>query len=269
MITQWLHERKILHSETGQTSLSILLLQDLAVIPILLLITIFTADISGTKLGYIAILLAKIATALLAIIFSGKWLLRPLFSFSSKHGGAEAFIASSLLVIAISASIAGMAGLSLSLGAFIGGLLLAETPHSYEIAALITPFKTMLLGIFFLAFGMSIDVQYILYKPFWLITSVFGLIGLKAIIIYVLCRIWNISRPGSAETALLLPQSGEFALLVTGTALASGLLNHDVAQFMFLTVGLTMLCTPVLAIMAASVANYLYVPDKKTSFLFS
>ncbi|MDP7142798.1 MAG: cation:proton antiporter [Alphaproteobacteria bacterium] len=257
IITQWLHERKLFNTHAGQTSLGILLLQDLAVIPILILITVFTTDMGDGIAPYIGMLVLKMVIAVSAIIVIGKWFVKPVFFFSNKYGGSEVFIALSMLVIVVSASIAGLAGLSLALGAFIGGLLLAETQYSHEISMLVVPFKGMLLGIFFMAFGMSIDIYFITEKPFLLVCSAAGLIVLKAGILYGLCRLWKIPKPAAAECAILLPQAGEFGLLVVGSAMTAGLLAEDVGQFMFLTVGLTMLVTPVMTPLSARVSAFL------------
>ena len=140
-------------------------------IPILILITVFTTDMGDGIAPYIGMLVLKMVIAVSAIIVIGKWFVKPVFFFSNKYGGSEVFIALSMLVIVVSASIAGLAGLSLALGAFIGGLLLAETQYSHEISMLVVPFKGMLLGIFFMAFGMSIDIYFITEKPFLLVCS--------------------------------------------------------------------------------------------------
>lgn len=258
IITQWLHEKKLFSTEVGQTSFSILLLQDIAVIPILLLITVFTAT-SGDNLSVqILTVVVKMAFSVLAIILVSKWFLRPLFSFSSKYGGSEVFIALSFLVITVTSSIAGLAGMSMALGAFISGLLLAETQYSYEISSIIVPFKTILIGIFFMAFGMSIDIHFIFQRTFWLMASVFGLMVIKASIIYVLCLIWKKHIKIATETALVLSQAGEFGLMVVGVSLSANLMSNDVAQFMFLTIGLTMALTPMLTIFSQHIADYLH-----------
>ncbi|NCO04052.1 MAG: hypothetical protein GW903_07665 [Alphaproteobacteria bacterium] len=246
IITQWLHEKKLFNTRAGKTSFSILLFQDLAVIPILILITIFSANMGSGLIGYISLLLFKMLLAVTAIVIIGKYFVRPVFSFSNKYGGSEVFIALSLLVIVVSASIAGVVGLSLALGAFIGGLLLAETQYSHEISLIIVPFKSMLLGIFFMAFGMSIDVDFIMEKPALLMLSVLGLLAIKGIIIYGLCRLWRIPNSAAMESAILLPQAGEFGLLVVGSAITFGILDNNVGQFMFLTIGLTMFLTPLM-----------------------
>ncbi len=257
IITQWLHEKKMFSTEVGQTSFSILLLQDIAVIPILLLITIFTTASGNDLLPQILIILSKMLFAVFIIIFVSKLFLRPVFSFSNKYGGAEVFIALSFFVITLTSSIAGLAGMSMALGAFISGVLLAETQYSYEISSLIVPFKTLLLGIFFMAFGMSIDIHFIFERTVWLILSVFGLMSIKALIIYALCTLWKKPIQIASETALILSQSGEFGLLVVGVSLSENLMSNDVAQFMFLTIGLTMAITPILTIFSHRIGYYL------------
>lgn len=256
IITQWLHENKLFNTKPGQTSFSILLFQDLAVIPILLLITIFTANMEGEIYSYITSLLINMTIAVATIVLIGKYFVRPIFSFSNKYGGSEVFVALSLLVIVVSASIAGAVGLSLALGAFIGGLLLAETQYSHEISSLVVPFKSMLLGIFFMAFGMTIDVDFFFDKTLLLLMSVVGLLTIKAVLIYSLCRLWRVSNGVAAQSAVILPQAGEFGLLVVGSSITFGLLDNDVGQFMFLTIGLTMMLTPIMALFSAKVGDY-------------
>ena len=267
IITQWLHEKKLFNTSAGNTSFSILLFQDLAVIPILLLITIFSANMGDGLISYVSILLFKMLLAVAAIVIIGRYFVRPIFSFSNKHGGSEVFIALSLLVIVVSSSIAGMAGLSLALGAFIGGLLLAETQYSHEISSIIVPFKSMLLGIFFMAFGMSIDVQFIMEKPILLILSVLGLLSIKGAIIYFLCRLWRVSKAASTESSILLPQAGEFGLLVVGSSIAFGILDNEVGQFMFLTIGLTMFLTPLMTPISKKVGIRLQKKESQAGYV--
>lgn len=267
IITQFLHENKLFRTRPGQASFSILLFQDLAVIPILLLITVFTAETGEQSITeYILGILGKMVAAVIAIILIGKYCLRPIFSFSNKYGGAESFIALSLLVIVISASIAGMAGLSLALGAFIGGLLLAETNYSHEVSSTIIPFKSMLLGIFFISFGMSIDLHFITDRPVWLILSAFGLMGIKFMIIFLLARLWKLPKSIAVESALLLPQAGEFGLLVVGSSIIYGLMTNEVGQFMFLTIGLTMILTPIINPMAHRVGSYIRSREEQSIY---
>lgn len=247
MVVQWLQEQKLFASNVGRSSFSILLLQDLAVIPILLLLTILSADIGDNVVEFVSWSLLKMVATAAAIFIVGKITLKPLFLFANKHGGAEVFMALSLFIIIVSASIADFAGLSMALGAFIAGLLLADTQYRHEISSLIIPFKSMLIGIFFFSFGMSIDLSFIMEKPLWLMLSVVGLMSIKAIIIFVLCKLWKQTTAVSAESALLLSQAGEFGLLVVGGALTVGLMTQSIGQFMLLTVGLTMMIAPLMA----------------------
>ena len=247
IVTQWLHEKKLFVTHTGRTSFSILLFQDLAVIPILLLLTILSTENGGGAFQFAVTSLLKMGLTALIIYVVGRLALRPLFVFANRHGGAEVFMALSLLVIVVSASVAALAGLSMALGAFIAGLLLADTEYRHEISALVIPFKSMLLGIFFLSFGMGINLYFLAEKPFWLFSSVLGLIAIKAGLIFILCKLWQQSTAVALESALLLAQAGEFGLLVVSTALNAGLMEESIGQFMLLNVGITMLLAPVLA----------------------
>ena len=261
IVIQWLHEQKLFASHAGRSSFSILLFQDLAVIPILLLLTILSSDLGENVFQFVSFSLFKMVATVLVIYFAGKILLKPLFLFANKHGGSEVFMALSLLVIVVSASIASMAGLSMALGAFIAGLLLADTQYRHEISALIIPFKSMLLGVFFLSFGMGINLAFITQQPVWLGLSVIGLMTIKAVIVFVLCKIWKQTTAVSAESAILLSQAGEFGLLVVGSALSVGLMEESVGQFMLITVGITMFITPLIAPISRRVGHFLENKD--------
>lgn len=257
MILQWLQEKKLFANPVGRTSFSVLLLQDLAVIPILFLLTIFASDVGDNVFNFVSISVLKMAAAVLGIYFLGRIFLKPVFFFANKHGGPEVFVALSLLTIVASASFAHYAGLSMALGAFIAGLLLAETEYRHEVSSFIIPFKSMLLGIFFFSFGMGINLEYISEKPFWLFASVVGLMLIKGCIIFSLCKIWKQTTSISAESAILLSQAGEFGLLVVGSALTMSLMDQEVGQFMLITIGLTMVLTPVLNPVARKVGQVL------------
>lgn len=257
LIIQWLQEQKLFASNVGRTSFSILLFQDLAVIPILLLLTILSSDIGDNITQYVSLSLGKMIVTIIAIYFVGKIILKPVFVFANRHGGPEVFMALSLLVIVVSASVAHVAGLSMALGAFIAGLLLADTEYRHEIEALIVPFKSMLIGIFFVSFGMGINLHFVAERPFWLLASVIGLMGIKTIIIFSLCKLWKQPTSVSAESAILLSQAGEFGLLVVGGALTAGLMAENIGQFMLIVIGLTMFVTPILAPLARKIGAYI------------
>ncbi len=257
IVTQWLHEQKLFVTHVGRTSFSILLFQDLAVIPILLLLTVLSVDMNENIVEFVSLSLLKMGVTVVAIYFVGKIILKPVFVFANTHGGAEVFMALSLLIIVVSASIASYAGLSMALGAFIAGLILADTEYRHEISSLIVPFKSMLLGIFFLSFGMGINLYFIATKPVWLFLSVIGLMVMKAAIIYALCKLWKLPTAVAAESSILLSQAGEFGLLVVGSALTAGLMAENVGQFMLITVGMTMLLTPIIEPLARKVGIYI------------
>ncbi len=261
LVIQWLQEQKLFASQAGRSSFSILLFQDLFIIPILLLLTILSSDLGENVVQFVSFSLFKMVATVLLIYFAGKILLKPLFLFANKHGGSEVFMALSLLVIVVSSYIASMAGISMALGAFIAGLLLADTQYRHEISALIIPFKSMLLGFFFLSFGMGINLAFILQQPLWLGLTVIGLMLMKAVIVFVLCKIWKQTTAVSAESAILLSQAGEFGLLVVGSALAVGLMEEATGQFTLITIGITMLLTPLIALVSRRVGHFLENKD--------
>tara|TARA_R110001592_G_scaffold29350_4_gene106524 strand:- start:11232 stop:12962 length:1731 start_codon:yes stop_codon:yes gene_type:complete len=263
IVIQWLQERKLFVTNMGRISFSILLFQDLAVIPILLILTIMSTEIEVHISQFVFYSLLKMLGTIVVLYFVGKIILKPLFIFANNYGGSEGFMALSLLVIITSASIASLAGLSMALGAFIAGVLLADTQYRHEISSLITPFKGMLLGIFFLSFGMSINLHYIAAKPFWLITSVFGLIAIKASIIFILCKAWKQTTSVAAESAILLAQAGEFGLLIVGSALTVGLIEEDVGQFMLIMIGSTMILSPIMAPLARKVGRFIEISQSE------
>ncbi len=257
IIMQWIQENKLFSTAMGRSSFSILLFQDLAVVPILLLITIMSSQAEGGMIQYVSLSFIKMVATVAAIFFVGKFLLRPIFAFASKHGGKEVFVALILLVIVSSASAASLAGLSMAFGAFIAGLLLADTEYKHEIYSLIMPFKSMLLGIFFLSFGLGINLLFIAQNPLWILASVMGLLSLKAFIIFCLCKLWRQNTAVAAESGLLLSQSGEFGLLVVGSSLTVGLMTQDVGQFMLIVVAATMMVAPIMAPLAHKIGLFL------------
>jgi CPA2 family monovalent cation:H+ antiporter-2 len=164
------------------------------------------------------------------------------------------FLAGVLLVIIGTAVATAQVGLSLALGAFLAGLLFSETEYRHQIEVDIEPFKGLLLGLFFVSVGMGIDLARIGANPFWLLASVIGLFAIKGVIFYGIARAFGRSHLVALESALLLGQAGEFGFVVIGLGFASGLLPSDVAQFMLIVTGLTMLAAPSVAGLARRVA---------------
>ena len=246
-----------LATSAGRASFSVLLAQDLAVIPILMFVSILGADKSSSVLASVGMALFQAVAAVALIVLVGRALLRPLFRLVARTQSSELFIAAILFVIVGTGVVAAAADLSMALGAFVAGLLLAETEFRKAIEATIEPFKGLLLGIFFFTVGMSIDVRVLAQEPLWLLASVIGLIGLKAIILAGLARWFKLSVAASIETALLLGPGGEFAFVAIGIAATLGVVAPSVASFTLAVTSLSMALIPVLALVANRISAFL------------
>lgn len=244
IVMQLLAENRRLGTATGRTSFAILLFQDLAVLPILFLVGALGQDVEGSALSAFVWALAQALIAVAVILIVGRVVLRPLFRFIGSTASREMFLALVLLVIIGTALATQEVGLSMALGAFLAGLLFAETEYRHEIEVDIEPFKGLLLGLFFISVGMAIDLTEIARDPLWLIASVIGLFLVKAPIIYGLARLFGAARSVALESGILLGQGGEFAFVIVGLAWSLDLIPDPTAQFMLIVAGLTMIVTP-------------------------
>lgn len=252
IVVQLLAERGRLGSPTGRAAFGVLLFQDLAVVPVLLLVGLLGAAGAGALTGGeialdVLLALGKAALAILLIVAAGRLVLRPVLRAVAATESREAFLAAVLLAAIGTAIATEAAGLSLALGAFLAGLLLAETEFRAQVAVDLAPFKGLLLGVFFVSVGLMIDLGAVAREPFWLLASVLGLVAVKALLLYALMRLWGERREVAAEAALLLGQGGEFGFIVITLAASLALLPPATAQFMAVMVALTMLGTPLLA----------------------
>ncbi|MCH9809227.1 MAG: cation:proton antiporter [Alphaproteobacteria bacterium] len=258
VVMQLLIEKKRLATPVGRASFSILLFQDLAVVPILFLTTLFgTGNGDGGILLGLATALAEAALVIALIVLIGRIIIRPLFHSVGAAKSRELFMAVVLLAIIGTATLTERAGLSLALGAFLAGLLLAETEYRHQIEVDVEPFKGLLLGLFFLAIGMSLDPVSVSDNLLWVAASVIGLYALKAAIIYALARLAGLPSEVAAEASLLLGQGGEFAFVVLTLALSLGVVEEPVVQFMLVVTTLSMLATPPMARAARLLGAYL------------
>jgi CPA2 family monovalent cation:H+ antiporter-2 len=250
VVMQLLNEQRALGSPLGQAAFSILMLQDLAVVPIFILLDVLAKGGGGDPLSLVAVAgsaLAKSAGAIVLIYLLGRRLIRPVFRSLVKQHQPDVFMALTLL---ISLGIGGMtaaAGLSMALGAFLAGLLLAETEFRHEVEVTIEPFKGLFMGLFFMSVGMQIDVREIARYPILLPLSVAGLFLIKCAVIAAVLRAGCLHWGRAIEGGLLLGQGGEFAFIVVGHAVASKLLAPPVGQFMMLVVSLSLFVTPIAA----------------------
>jgi monovalent cation:H+ antiporter-2, CPA2 family len=246
-----------LMTSTGRTCFTILLAQDLAVVPLLLLVSILGGRSGGSALTGLVLALAHAVLAVGLIGITGQLLLRPLFRLVASSGASELFVAATLFVVIGTGVIAGIAGLSMALGAFIAGLLLAETEFRKAIEATIDPFKGLLLGLFFFTVGMGIDIRELGRDPFWLLASVVGLIAIKAGCVTALARLFRVPLPAAIETGLLMGPGGEFAFVALGLATLLGIIGTPAASFMLAVTSLTMAMIPLLAMAAHRITNRL------------
>lgn len=257
IVMQLLIERRELASPLGRSSFSILLMQDLAVVPILFLVGVLGAKAGGNVGLALALALLKALVVIVGIYLGGRLLLRPLFRMVAQSRSTEMFMAATLLVIIVTALITGATGLSMALGAFLAGLMLAETEFRHQIEVDIEPFKGLLLGLFFMSVGMGIDYRVVADTAVWILASVVGLFVIKSVITAALCLVFGLPRHVSLETGLLLGQGGEFAFVVVGLAMSLGLVPREAGQFMLIVTGLTMIATPLIAATASRLSAHM------------
>jgi CPA2 family monovalent cation:H+ antiporter-2 len=242
-----LAEQKRLNTSAGRASFSALLFQDLAVAPILFTIAVLDTSKPDVTLSSFIFLLLQAVLALAVIIGLGRVILRPFFQLVSATRSPELFMAACLLVVMVTSLIAAVSGLSMALGAFIAGILLSETEYRRAVDTTIQPFKGLLLGVFFVSVGMSLDVFQLLEAPLTILAVATLVIAIKSVIIYWLSRPFGLNAGEAAETGLLLGPGGEFGLVILGSAMVAGLVPVTVGQNLLLVTTLTMVAIPFFA----------------------
>jgi len=257
IVLELLSKQERLKTSVGRTSFAVLLAQDLAVIPLLIFIALLAAGPQGSVLGSLGKAVAQAVVALSVIILFGRFLLRPLFRMVASTRSRDLFIATVLFVIIAAGVITNQAGMSMALGAFVAGLLLAETEYRRAIEATVDPFKSLLLGIFFFTVGMNIDVRELLRAPLLLAGGVIGLIALKSVVIVVLAKLFRLSWPVAVEMGLLLGAGGEFAFVSLIMAAQSRLIDPGTATFALTVTSATMALIPLLSHLARRFASRL------------
>ena len=244
-VLQLLAEKKQLTTTHGRAAFSILLFQDLAVIPLIALLPLIGSGASGEnqfdplKVG---ITLASIA----GLIIGGHFLLRPLFRIVAQAKLPELFTATALLVVIGAALFMQFAGLSMVLGAFIAGMLLADSEYRHELEADLAPFKGLLLGLFFIAVGMSVNIGLLLKEPMTILLFVVGLMVAKAIVLYPLARVFGLCNTrGALRLAAVLSQGGEFAFVLFALVAREQIIDTTQIDRLILAVVISMMLTPV------------------------
>ncbi len=249
IVAQMLAEKGQLRSRAGRAAFAILLFQDIAVIPLLVLMPLLSPGGSGVASGgpegfFFAI------TAITAVIMAGHFLITPFLRYIVSTRINELFTISALFVVVGTSALMELVGLSMALGAFLAGVMLSESEYRHALVADIEPFKGLLMGMFFVAVGMSVNLGLLLSDAFTVIGLTFGLVTVKAGWLFVIARLARLPVSTSARLALLLPQGGEFAFVLFTAAVANQVVERSFADLLILVVTLTMIATPLLHLLA-------------------
>ncbi|MBO4121941.1 glutathione-regulated potassium-efflux system protein KefC [Cupriavidus gilardii] len=241
-----LGERNLFGTPAGKASFGILLFQDIAAIPMIALLPMLTFDGSQPADGHAWIGAAKAVAVIAAVVVGGRYLVRPALRFIARTGMREMFTAFALLLVVGIAAMMEAVGMSMALGTFLAGVLLADSEYRHALEADIEPFKGLLLGLFFMAVGMSIDFGVMAQQPWQVLGMVAAVVGAKVLVLRLMAPRFEIARGQRLLFALLISQAGEFAFVVFGVARSAGLLPEDIAALLVLVVALSMVTTPLL-----------------------
>lgn len=260
-VLQLLAERGELASRVGRVALAILLFQDLSVVPLLALLPLLAPGGGSGVAAALALALAKGVAAIILIVLLGRLVLRPLFRLIAATRIRETFAATNLLVVLGLGWATAAAGMSMALGAFLAGLLLAETEYRHQVEADILPFRGLFLGLFFITIGMVIDTPFVLGHWRTVLSLAVLLLAAKALLLWGLGRAAGLGAPMALRVGLLLSQCGEFAFVIFGIALQLGILERDIGEILTATVALTLAATPLMAALGQRLAGYVQAPQ--------
>jgi len=247
IVSKMLAERLELNSFHGRQIIGVLLFQDLAVVPLLIVIPALAhaVDSSGTDLGVTIILaLLKAGMVLALILFFGQRLMRPWFHLVARQKSSELFVLNVLLITLGLAWLTGIAGLSLALGAFLAGMLISETEYRHQVEDDIKPFRDILLGLFFVTIGMLLDIQVVIHNFMWVILLLIALIAIKASLIAGLSHLFKADSSVAVRTGLSLAQGGEFGFVLLAQANTLGIVDNPTMQPVLAAIVLSMLAAP-------------------------
>jgi glutathione-regulated potassium-efflux system protein KefB len=245
MVLPLLAERDLLTSHAGRDAFAVLLFQDIAVIPVVALIPALQAGMPAAPQD-LWISVGMGLAALLAVLVGGRFLIRPVFRIVERAKTPEIFTATTLAIVIGTAALVNAVGLSMSLGAFIAGVLLSDSEYRHQLRADIEPFEGLLLGVFFISVGMSANLGLLFSEPGVVLAAVAGLLLIKGSIAFALARFAGQSSLDATRFAFTLPQAGEFGFVIFTVAIAAGVVGVAESEFFMLVITLSMLVTPLL-----------------------
>lgn len=261
---QVLAERRELTTRHGRAAFGTLLFQDLAVIPILALLPLLGTDPTAEddSGGWLHAL--EVVLVIAGVVIGGHYLLRHVLRLVAWTGIHEVFTATSLLTVIGTALLMEHVGLSMALGAFLAGVLLADSEYRHALEADIEPFKGLLLGLFFIAVGMAVDIRMLVDRPGMIIGLALGLILLKVIVLFVLGRLSGLDNSAARNLALTISQGGEFAFVIFAVAVGAGIMERALSDTLVLVVTMSMAMTPALLSLSDAIMKRLETPTEPT-----
>jgi glutathione-regulated potassium-efflux system ancillary protein KefC len=245
-----LAERNLTPTTSGQSVLGVSLLQDVAAIPILALVPLLAVNHGPDTTGGGWLAAAKAVGVIAAIVLGGRLLLRPALRWIAGSATPEIFTAAALLLVVATASLMQWVGLSMALGAFLAGVLLAESEYRRELETDLEPFKGLLLGLFFMAVGMTLDFAVVLQRPVLIALIVVGFLAVKALVLWAMARAMRLPLLERPVFIILLAQGGEFGFVVFQSAAQGGVISAPVSSLLVAAVALSMLLSPLLLVLA-------------------
>jgi CPA2 family monovalent cation:H+ antiporter-2/glutathione-regulated potassium-efflux system protein KefB len=244
IVLPMLAERDLMGTPSGRDTFAVLLFQDLAFIPLVAAVPLLTGRAAPIMAPWLEV--ARAAGAIAIILVGGRYVIKPAFRAIGGARTPEVFTAMALFVVAGTAALADAAGLSMSLGAFLAGVLLSESEYRHEVQADVEPFEGLLLGFFFLSVGMAADLSLVVTDVWYFALAVPGVIALKIVVAFVLSRVTGHSNRTATRFAFALPQGSEFSFVLFTAAIGAGAMTQAVADRATLAIALSMAATPLL-----------------------
>lgn len=265
IVMQLLSEQLRLGSQAGRTAFGVLLMQDLAVVPILFYVGLLGSEMEGSFWTAVSLSISEALVAIAVIFLIGRLVVRPVLRFAGSSGSREMFMASVLLFILGTSALTAQAGLSMALGAFLAGLLFSGTEYRHQVNSDIEPFKGLLLALFFISVGMQLDLVAIWNDLGPIALAAISLVVGKTVLLILLARAFGRPWGVATEAGILLGEGGEFALVAVTAALAMGVIAPDLSQYVISVVVLTMLATPGLAWLGRKAGNAIAASEQENA----